>query len=302
MNYYALVWCRRKLTGSESAAEEHQKQVDVHFRNAVSTWEDIYEQESEWGVIIRERQAAVLTWIRELGLPPREQILEVGCGAGLTTVALAQRGYAVVAVDPVFNMLGRTLQHAGEANVWHRTTVVASDVQHLCFSSHSFALVLAIGVIPYIYSPHRAVAEVARVLRLGGHLILTAHNLWSLTELIDPAILFDPRKSRPLAPVRNAVKGLLLRAGWGGRAQPQVWPHPHSTRKVDRWLSSAGLEKVKSMTLGFGPFTFFNYEPLRHLAGIKLHHRLQKLADHNVPGFRSTGTEYIVLARKLGPK
>ena len=292
----------RRLTDPESAVGAHQKQVDDYFRNAVSTWEDIYEQESTLGVIIQERQAAVLTWIRELGLPPREQILEVGCGAGLTTVALAQRGYAVVAVDPVLDMLGRTLQHAAEVDVRHRTTAVASDVQHLCFSSHSFGLVLAMGVIPYIHSPHRAIAEMARVLRLGGNLILTAHNLWSLSVLVDPATVLDPRKSRTLAPVRKAVKRLLLRAGWAGPAQPEVWPHPHSMRKVDRWLSSAGLEKVKSITLGFGPFTFFNYQPLGHSAGIKLHHRLQKLADHNVPGFRSTGIEYIALARKLEPE
>ncbi len=36
---------------------------------------------------------------------PRDQILEVGCGAGLTTAPLSQRGYAVVAADIVLDML-----------------------------------------------------------------------------------------------------------------------------------------------------------------------------------------------------
>jgi ubiquinone/menaquinone biosynthesis C-methylase UbiE len=295
----SLVRGRRRPTESESVAGQRQREVDLHFRNAVSTWEDIYHQRSELGVMVQQRQAVVLTWIRELGLSLHEQILEVGCGAGLTTVALAESGYPVVAVDAVLNMLRRTLEHAAEADVTQRTAAVASDIQHLCFSSGSFGLVLAIGVIPYIYSPQGAVEEMSRVLRSGGHLILTAHNFWSLSELLDPATIFDPRKSRPLAPVRRAVKTLLLRAGLRGPAQPQVWAHPHSMRNVDGWLSSAGLEKVRSMTIGFGPFTCFNHQFLPRSVGIKLHDRLQNLADRNVPGFRSAGVEHIVLARKL---
>jgi ubiquinone/menaquinone biosynthesis C-methylase UbiE len=294
-----LLWGRRKTTGVKQDAGQRQKNVDFHFRNAVSTWDEIYHQRSALGVIMQERQAVVLTWIRELGLPLNERILEVGCGAGLTTVALAEGGYPVVAVDSVLDMLGRTLEHAAEADVRHRITTVASDIQHLCFSSGCFGAVLAIGVIPYIYSPHGAIAEMARVLCSGGYLILTAHNLWGLNELLDPATFFDPRKGRPFAPVRRAVKTLLLRAGWRGPARAEAWAHPHSMRDVDRWLSSVRLEKVRSMTIGFGPFTCFNHLFLPRSVGIKLHHRFQNLADRNVPGFRSTGHEYMVLARKL---
>jgi ubiquinone/menaquinone biosynthesis C-methylase UbiE len=296
-----LAWGRRQSTESENAAGQRQKEVDSYFRNAVSTWEDIYHQRSELGVMIQERQAVVLTWIRELGLSVHERILEVGCGAGLTTVALAESGHSVVAVDTVLNMLRRTLDHAAEAGVRARTTAVASDIQHLCFSNGSFGLVLAMGVIPYVYAPDEAVAELARVLRSGGHLILTAHNSWALSELLDPATVFDPGKIRPLAPVRRAVKSLLRCAGWRGSAPPQRggWTRSHSIRTVDKWLSLAGLEKVRSRTIGFGPFTFFSHQFLPRSVGIKLHHRLQNLADRNVPGFRSAGIEHIVLARKL---
>jgi ubiquinone/menaquinone biosynthesis C-methylase UbiE len=295
----SLVRNRHKPAESKSGAVQHQKDVDAHFRSSVSSWDDIYHQGSELGAMVQARRAVVLSWIRELGLSLEDRILEVGCGTGLTTVALAKSGHPVVAADGVLNMLRRTLEHAAEADVGHRTTPVAADIQHLCFSSRSFPLVLAIGVIPYIYSPPGAIAEMARVLRPGGHLILTTHNLWALIDLLDPATFFDPRKSRPLAPIRRAAKAVLLRVGWGGSARPPVWARPHSIKTLGKWLSSAGLERVRSMTIGFGPFTCFSHEFLPWSVGIKLHHRLQNLADHNVPGFRSTGREHIVLARKL---
>jgi ubiquinone/menaquinone biosynthesis C-methylase UbiE len=282
----------------ENAMGQCQKDVDSHFGDSVSRWNELYQEQSELGAMVQGRMATVLGWIRGLGLSTEDRILEVGAGAGLTTAALAESGHPVVAADTVPGMLSRTLENAAEAGVRHRTTAVASDIQHLSFSSGSFKLVLAIGVIPYIRSPREAVGEMARTLRSGGHVILTAHNLWALSDLLDPATLLDPRKSRPLAPVRRAAKSLLLRAGWRKPEQAGVWAYPHSMGTVDRWLSSAGLEKLKGITIGFGPFTCFNYQFLPRSVGFKLHHRLQNWADRNVPGFRSTGTEYIVLARK----
>jgi 2-polyprenyl-3-methyl-5-hydroxy-6-metoxy-1,4-benzoquinol methylase len=294
----SLVRDHRK-SESKSVSGERQKGVDSHFAQSVSKWDEIYRQQNEMAVMVQGRQSIILKWIRELGLSPDDGILDIGAGAGLTTVALAASGHRVVAADTVLGMLRRTLEHAAETDIRHRTTAVASDIQHLSFSSGSFGLVLAIGVVPYVQSPQDAVAEIARTLRSGGHVIVTTHNLWGLSELLDPATFFDPRKSRPLAPVRRAVKNLFRRAGLWPLPHPGFWAHPHSMRTVDKWLFEASFEKLRSMTIGFGPFTCFNHRLLPRAVGIKLHHRLQTLADRNVPVLRSTGIEYIVLARKL---
>ncbi len=290
---------RQPSAQSPTMASRHQRGVDMHFHESLHTWDDIYQAQSELGLMVQRRQAIVLSWVQELGLPLEDTVLDVGCGTGLTAVTLALRGHPVIAADSVPTMLCRTRQHAADAGVEQRTIPVASDIQHLSFANESFSLVLAMGVIPYIYSPATAVAEMARVLRPGGHVILSTHNAWAISDLLDPATLFDPATSRPFAPIRQATKAVLLRAGWRRPAEPGVWARSHSMRAVSRWLSSAALLTVRRMTIGFGPFTCFNRRFLPHSLGLKLHHHLQHLADRGVPGFRSTGMEHIVLARKL---
>ena len=67
--------------------------------------------------------------------------------------------------------------------------------------------------------------------------------------------------------------------------------------EIERRLSSVGLAKVKAATVGFQPL--FRYRRFfGELTSIRLNSWLQWLADHNVPGIRSSGMDYIVLARK----
>ena len=62
---------------------------------------NVYEQEGVEGAIYRKRLDVVLRWIDELAIPTGEKVLEIGCGAGRCTVALAQRGYFIHAMDSV---------------------------------------------------------------------------------------------------------------------------------------------------------------------------------------------------------
>src|SRR5437773_1141181 len=61
---------------------------------------------------------------------------------------------------------------------------------------------------------------------------------------------------------------------------------------------AAGLEKIAGRTVGFGPFSVLGWKVLSDSSGVRVHRRLQQLADRGVPILRSMGTQYIVLARK----
>jgi len=257
-----------------------------------STWTKIYSAPTVYGVIHQHRMAVVLDWIDELALPKGSRILEVGCGAGFTAVELGRRGYTIDAMDSSEAMVERASRNAIESDVDNRVRVFRGDVHSLPFENDLFDLVLAMGVIPWLESPATPVQEMARVLRPGGYVIFTSDNLIRLNHLI------DPRRNPALAPLRRILKYALHRARL---RKPHMAPnlvHMHTTWYMDRIVSQNRLQTEKAITLGFGPFSFLGRRLLPESLGIRLHHRLQRLADHGVPGVRSTGSQYLILAKK----
>jgi hypothetical protein len=82
------------------------------------------------------------------------------------------------------------------------------------------------------------------------------------------------------------------------RTGPSASAHACSPRHFDQLLRAAGLAKLQSFTLGFGPFSLLSREVVPEPLGLKLHSKLQSLADSGFPLIRACGTQYIVLARK----
>ena len=57
---------------------------------------------------------ALLGWIeRTTGLPPPARVADVGCGTGISSRPLAERGYAVTGVDPNEAMLAHARAAGG---------------------------------------------------------------------------------------------------------------------------------------------------------------------------------------------
>lgn len=278
------------ILSNVGAGIDQQKRIDAHFEASSAYWTKVYELEDVDGTIYRERRSVVLALVQKLALPAESPILEIGCGSGLTSVQLAREGYTVQAVDSVAAMIERTRQHAEEARVGDRVITSIRDVGSLGFPDNRFDLVLKIGVAPWLHSLDKALREVVRVLRPGGYLITTVDNWWRLNHWLDPRYL------PPLGPVRRGVRGVLERLALLGPREASA--RLHSIREFDACLSAVGLEKIEARTVGFGPFSFLGCKLLPDSSGVKLHCRLQDLANRGVPILRSMGTHYIVLARK----
>jgi ubiquinone/menaquinone biosynthesis C-methylase UbiE len=274
---------------------EIQDLVDAHFGAASPFWSDIYDREDVYAIIHRRRRATALAWMEELQLPAGSRILEVGCGAGLTAVELARRGFEVDATDTVPEMIELTGRHGEQANVGARLRPALKDVHALDFEGEAFDAVVALGVVPWLHSPQTAIHEIARVLKPGGHVIVNADNAARLTDLV------DPRYNPVLMPLREALKRVLSRLGIL-RTRRSAPARRHSRTEFERLLSSAGLQTVNGVTLGFGPFRFFGYRALPARLEPRLHHWLQLRADQGTPVIRSVGAQYLVLARKDGER
>jgi ubiquinone/menaquinone biosynthesis C-methylase UbiE len=281
-----------ELETHDRDCDSRQRLVDTHFQAQSENWRDVYEENSVQGENYRKRLQVVLDWVDKLALPIGDKILEIGCGAGQTAVALAQRRYFVSAIDSAPNMLAITRQCAVNTGVAQLISTKVGNAHVLDFPDESFSLVLAIGVIPYLHSPEKALTEMARVLKPGHFLLVTAGNRWRLNHILDPWLC------PPLQPVRRFAAKALRKVR---KPRPEPFHPPlrlNSSVEFTKWLSAAGLIKDKVKTVGFQPLTLRQRPILPEQTSIKLNHRLQSLADRNVPGLRSLGMDYLFLARK----
>ncbi len=135
--------------------------------------------------------------------------------------------------------------------------------------------------------------EMARVTRPGGHVILTTTNRMGLNCLLDPWL------NPALAPLKRRVKHTLEWLGLRRRTlDPPLSMTYHYNRFIDEALTRVELIKTKGITHGFEFSICYRHKVLPEPLATAVHRRLQRLADRNVPGFRSLGMAYFVLARK----
>ncbi|HTR02352.1 MAG TPA: class I SAM-dependent methyltransferase [Thermoanaerobaculia bacterium] len=113
----------------------------------------------------------------------REQVLDVGCGRGLMLVGAAKRlttGKATgvdiwQAEDLSGNRPEATLENARREGVADRVAVETADMRQLPFPDGSFDVVVSKAAIHNLYAaPDRAqaIAEIARVLKPGGRVVV----------------------------------------------------------------------------------------------------------------------------------
>lgn len=98
-------------------------------------------------------------------------VLELGCGLGDLLADMSEAGYVCHAVEqspPMVKAARKTIQRC---KVDEKPTVIQGSAQHLPFSNGSFDTVVSTFPSEYIYDPD-TIAEVARVLRPGGRLIV----------------------------------------------------------------------------------------------------------------------------------
>ena len=271
-----------------SASQQH---VTDYFESTAGYWKTVYSDQRLLPAIYRDRHDTALGWIEHLNLHPSARILEVGCGAGLMTSALARNGYIVDALDSTMAMLRMTRNGAADQCVQRRIRVHSADVHALPFQARTFDLVIAIGVIPWLHSERLALREMHRVLKPDGYLLVTADNNARLNRILDPL------SSPLLVPLRLAAKRVLRLCGlWSPNSAFQ--PKRHYPREFNRFIGECGFKRVKSGTVGFGPFTFFGKTLFADAIGLKLHRRLQTLASRRgLLPLRWTGSHYLVLCR-----
>lgn len=148
--------------------------IRYHDRLA-SNWEGRYEKAS-----FRARQVALAECLDGKHLRGTEW-LDAGCGTGTLSRWLAQRGCRVLGVDAAPKMitaaaaLANSESGSGLLRFQHVETIA-----QLPLDSHSADGILCSSVLEYVPDPEACLTEFARVLRLGGILVVSVPSAHSL--------------------------------------------------------------------------------------------------------------------------
>jgi ubiquinone/menaquinone biosynthesis C-methylase UbiE len=171
--------------------------------------------------------AARATYLDILGIGPGHRALDVGCGSGAVTRDVARRTRPtgrVVGLDPSLAFLTIARELSERDGLGEAVELCAGDARALPFADAAFDVALAVTTLAHTPAAERAVPELVRVVRPGGHV-----GIFDLDG--DGAILAHP--DRPLTRrIVAASSDHLIVNGWLARQLPAL-------------LATAGLQAIE---------------------------------------------------------
>ncbi len=157
-----------------------------------------------------------------------KSVLDLGCGGGFMSEALAQRGAVVTGIDPAGAAIAVAMRHAAEQSL-HIQYLVASG-EALPLTDHSMDCVVCVDVLEHVQSLGTVLDEIRRVLRPGGIFLFDTINRTALAEFV---VVFVGEKVIRLLPV--------------GTHDPAKFISPAELR---RELVARGFDKIQFVGLG----------------------------------------------------
>ena len=152
------------------------------------------------------------TALRNFPISSEDRVLDVGCGTGYATTALAKRAGTVIGLDQSEDQL-----HRARRNLETGIDLARGDAERLPFATNTFDAIWSSGSIEYWPAPTSTLEEFARVGRPGAPILLVGPN----------------------APGTNPLQYLA-------DATMLVYDHDQARQ----WCEAAGLVEIESTTLG----------------------------------------------------
>ena len=197
---------------------------DAHSRG----WDDIRSAPE-----VRSHVLEVVDWFSAV-VPTGGAVIDVGCGPGHHTIALAARGFEVTAVDFSPGMLARARAKAREQAV--SISFRRADLNEgLPFAPGTFDGALCVGVLQVIRNPAASLERIRDLLRPGG---------LALVEMSRPGP-FEPLAATP----RHLTDALITRVKHVAARVPGVLRR-YEPDELGRVLGAAGLSPVETRTYG----------------------------------------------------
>lgn len=176
--------------------------------------------------------------------------LDLGCGGGFLSEALARRGATVSAIDPAAEAIAAAKAHAASEGLDIRYDTGVGEA--LPYADASFDVVVSVDVLEHVESVPKVLDEVTRVLKPGGVFCFDTINKTLLARFV-------------VVTVAERILGLLPR----GTHDPTLFIPPSELRAMleergfsvgpFRGLAPTGLDRRLDFTFGVVPMTGIIY-------------------------------------------
>jgi ubiquinone/menaquinone biosynthesis C-methylase UbiE len=216
-------------------------------------------------------------------LPRRmARVLDEGCGPAVMAAELLERADEFWGIDISAEMIatGRARMERHPRGAHCRLAV--GDGEALDFPDGFFDAVVSLGMLEYVPTYQRALAEMWRVLRPGGVAVVAVPNRRSAYHL----------SRRAVGAVRRGVKRLLRRAP---RATEHLVYNRCVPAQLDAEIERAGFRKAEGRCCNF---IFYPLHELHPGASLALNRRLGSVVRPPLDVW--LGTQYLVKAVKPG--
>jgi len=191
--------------------------------------------------------------LRDLALPPKAMVLDVGCGTGYPALDILSKmdgDGRIIAIDPSSPMLDEARNKAGKLagkRIFFRSEAATPK---LVFADDVYDLVICNAGLDEFDDPERAIREFARVAKEGGRVAVTLPLAGTYNEFFD---------------LYREVLGKLDRQDAIDRLDAHMTQYP-PLEQVEAWFEDAGLVDVTgewdTFTLLFKSSREFFFAPL----------------------------------------
>jgi ubiquinone/menaquinone biosynthesis C-methylase UbiE len=165
-------------------------------------------------------------YLKLIDLPHAAAVLDLGCGTGVVTRAIAARDRfagTVTGIDQSPEFIAAAERLAADDGVGDRVEFVVGDAHELDLPAASFDAAVAHTLVSHVRDPLAVLAEAARVIRPGGVVAVFDGDYASLTFGCS-----DPQLGRMIE----------------GAIQSMIMSSPRVMREVPRLLPKAGLQLI----------------------------------------------------------
>ncbi len=285
---------------STSPGDEHIGLVETYFDANAEDWSELYRRAQRVNdlVLAARRDAAVELLARRL--PPGALIMDAGCGAGLTALALIERGYHVHGIDVSQRMLDCCAQNLARHGVPpERYALSRTDIVRGGFAPETFDGIAALGFLQYQRDELQALRQLQRALKPGGALVVTGPTRVRLAEFFGLARYYYAARRRIGRWLRRPAAAPAAVPAAAPSAQhhllERISVHAYDPRRFRELLEQAGFRVEGHKGHGFVNFAIIGRR-LGFRGELFLHRTLTAMS--RVLPIGRWANDLVVVARK----